>query len=114
MGVDYVFLDYLKVFNTTAPHRKLIQKLEFQAGVRERLLIETESYLTRREHRTVFRGTFSSLAEVTSRVPQGSVFGPMPFLVHVNDLSEGTESYLNIFANDTKLMNEVQNTEWNI
>ena len=53
----------------------------------------------------------SELVEVYSGVPQGSVIGPILFLIYINDIHDEIESKLNIFADDTKMMNRVGDEE---
>ena len=65
-------------------------------------------YLGEREMRTVIRNRNSAWLRVTSGVPQGSVLGPVMFGIYVNDLVEGIDSYINLFADDAKLMRKVE------
>lgn len=68
------------------------------------LLHWRENHLSGREPRTHVVEAFSKRVEVTSRVLWGSVLGPLLFLMYINDLPEGTESYLNMFAKDAQVM----------
>ena len=61
--------------------------------------------------RTVIREAASSWRNVISGVPQGSVLVPMMFQIYVNDMQCGVTSYMNLFADDTKLMTVVKNTD---
>ncbi len=61
-------------------------------------------YLSNRKQRVTVRGEASEWRDVTSGVPQGSVLGPIMFLVYVNDLPEGIDSFLSMFADDAKIM----------
>ena len=59
--------------------------------------------------RTVIREETSSWRNVTSGVPQGSVLAPIMFQIYVNDMQCGVTSYMNMFADDTKLMRVIKN-----
>lgn len=60
---------------------------------------------------TVVRGVESAWREVTSGVPQGSVLGPIMFIVYINDMVEGVESYASLFADDAKVMKRIENEQ---
>ena len=108
--VDGIYLDLKKAFDKV-PHRRLLWKIKNFGGVRGRLFEWMKDYLREREMRTVIRNESSSWLEVKSGVPQGSVLGPIMFGIYVNDLVDGIESYINLFADDTKLMRKVNNVE---
>ena len=63
-----------------------------------------QDYLKDREMRTVIREETSRWRNVTSGVPQGSVLAPIMFQIYVNDMQCGVTSYMNMFADDAKLM----------
>ncbi len=58
--------------------------------------------------RTVVKDEKSEWRDVTSGVPQGSVLAPIMFLIYINDMSEGINSYMSLFADDAKLMREIK------
>ena len=72
-----------------------------------------EHWLTDRKQRVVVDGEVSSWKSVLSGVPQGSVLGPILFLVYVNDLEEGVTSKLLKFADDTELFRKMSKMEIN-
>ena len=106
--VDTVYLDIKKAFDRV-PHKSLIWKLEHKGGLKGTLLEWMKDYIQDREIRTVIRDCSSSWCEVTSGVPQGSVLAPIMFQVYINDMSEGLNSYINLFADDAKLMKVIKN-----
>ncbi len=107
---DAVYLDLKKAFDTV-PHKSLIWKLEHRGGLKGKILKWMKDYLQGREMSTVIRDNKSSWCEVTSGVPQGSVLAPIMFQVYINDMTVGLNSYINMFADDAKLMKVIKNQE---
>ena len=102
--VDAIYLDLSRAFDKV-PHNLLITKLS-SYGISGNLLMWYHSYLSDRYQRVVLDGVFSSWLPVTSGVPEGSILGPLLFLVFVDDLPDyiGNGSQLHaLFADDSKL-----------
>jgi hypothetical protein len=74
-------------------------------GIDGKLLQWIEDYLANREIRVVINGQCASWAKTNAGVPQGSILGPLLFLVFINDVVDDIESDINLFADDTSLMN---------
>jgi ribonuclease P/MRP protein subunit RPP40 len=108
-GVDVIFLDYQKAFDTV-PHRRLLHKLKTY-GIAGNLLKWIEGFLTLRKMRVAVNGANADWATVTSGVPQGSVLGPLLFLLYVNDLASIVKSNVKMFADDTKIWAKIKENE---
>ena len=100
-----VFLDILKAFDKVW-HDDLIFKLK-SYGVEGELLLLLKNFLHNREQRVVLNGQTFEWKRIYSRVPQGSVLGPLLFLIYINDLPDGITSMCKIFADDTSLFSKV-------
>ena len=72
-----------------------------QNGVSGGLLKLFENYLHNRKQRVVLNGTYSDYSIIESGVPQGSVLGPLLFLIYINDLEKNIKSNIIFFADDT-------------
>ena len=88
-------------------HEGLVFKLE-QHGIWGSLLKLFQNYLNDRNQRVVLNGSFSEFFSIESGVPQGSILGPLLFLIYINDLEENIKSNITFFADDTMLFSIVQ------
>ena len=104
--IDAILLDFSKAFDRV-PHERLLLKLHHY-GIRGQLLAWIRDFLSERTQQVILEGTKSSVASVTSRVPQGTVLGPLLFLVFINDLPECVASKLRLFADDALLYRPIQ------
>ena len=69
-----------------------------------------EDWLSERKQRVVINGKSSDWKDVKSGVPQGSVLGPVLFVIYINDIDDGLTCKISKFADDTKIMNKVLTT----
>jgi hypothetical protein len=104
--IRVVFLDISKAFDRVW-HAGLLNKLK-GAGIRGRLLSWLKSYLTDRQQRVTINGAKSPWGKILAGVPQGSVLGPLLFLIFINDITHIIRRCkIRLFADDTCLFVEV-------
>ena len=88
-------------------HDGLLFKLN-QNGINGSLLKLFENYLHNRKQRVVLNGSYSDYSSIESGVPQGSVLGPLSFLVYIDDLERNIKFNIKFFADDTMLFSIVK------
>ena len=107
--VRAVFCDISKAFDRVW-HRGLLFKLE-SIGVSDSLLLWFKSYLADRKQRVVLPGAVSAWKYIKAGVPQGSILGPLLFLICINDIVVDIHSSIRLFADDTSLYIIVDNPQ---
>ncbi|KAG0713115.1 RNA-directed DNA polymerase from mobile element jockey [Chionoecetes opilio] len=109
-NVDVVFLDFAKAFDKV-DHGILLHKIK-ALGLRGKLRIWLHDFLTERVQSVVVDGQSSKEDTVMSGVPQGSVLGPLLFLIHMRDIGEEvSDSVLSSFADDTSISRLISNVQ---
>ena len=99
--IRVIFCDISKAFDRVW-HKGLLRKLK-SVGIRGHLLGWIESYLSNRRQRVVINGCTSEWQNIYAGVPQGSILGPLLFIIYINDIVSDISSCIKLFADDTSL-----------
>ena len=106
---DILILDFSKAFDTVA-HQRLLKKLTFY-GIDNATTQWIRTWLTTRNQRVVVDGEASTTVHVDSGVPQGTVLGPLMFLLFINDIGDNITSTIKLFADDCLLFRTIKSDE---
>ena len=103
---DVILLDFSKAFDTV-PHVRLLNKLQ-NCKIDNLIITWIKSWLTQRTQCVVVAGVSFSSVSVLSGVPQGTVLGPLLFLLYINDIASGVSSSIRLFADDCILYRTIK------
>ena len=107
LDVDVIYLDFAKAFDKVH-HIILTNKLK-KIGIGDKLLKWIEAFLINRTQYITVEGALSRESNVTSGVPQGTVLGPLLFLIHISDINnEVRNSHVTSFADDTRILKTIK------
>ena len=107
--MDILYFDFKKAFDRV-PHKRLIYKLKCM-GIQGKVLNVISDFLMNRLFRVCVEGNFSNFMKVLSGIPQGSVLGPLLFILFINDLPDCIKSFIKIFADDLKIIANSADTD---
>ena len=108
ISTDVAIFDFSKAFDVV-PHQRLLSKLN-SCGINRQTISWINSFLQHRRQRVVIEGQHSSWVDVISGVPQGTVLGPLLFLIYINDISTVVNSEIRLFADDCILYRQIQSS----
>ena len=90
------------------PHERLLRKLHGY-GIRGKVYSWIKEFLSNRRQRVVVNGQCSDWKNITSGIPQGSVLGPILFVIFINDMPDAIACCMKLYADDAKVYNRVSN-----
>ena len=107
---DVIYFDFAKAFDSVN-HDIILEKLKYKFGIDGTLLKFIMNYLKDRKQCVVIGGTQSNLKCVKSGVPQGSILGPLFFVLFINDMAEcvSEATQVALYADDTKIWRRIEN-----
>ncbi len=100
-SIDAIYLDFAKAFDSV-PHQRLLKKCK-ALGIDGKVLSWIRAFLSNRRQCVTIHGTASDWSDVASGVPQGSVVGPVLFVIFINDMPDNIQNFISLFADDAKL-----------
>ena len=107
--IRVVFFDISKAFDRVW-HKGLIYKLQ-NIGITGSLLLWIENYLFSRKQKVLLNGKESVILSINAGVPQGSILGPLFFLIFINDIVAEVECSIKLFADDTSIYVIIENAQ---
>ena len=109
IGIDVIYFDFAKAFDTVS-HDLILQKLKTQYNIDGVLLKFFTEYLHNRKQHIILDNVISESVDVLSGIPQGSILGPLLFVLFINDIYENINEDTNIalFADDTKICRDIK------
>ena len=107
--VDLILLDFSKAFDLVS-HTGLLIKLK-SMGLDSKIIDWIKSFLVNRKQRVVLGSIMSTWKDVLSGVPQGSVLGPLLFIIYINDMPGLLHHLCRLFADDSKIIAIIKNAQ---
>ena len=113
LQTDLLILDFQKAFDTV-PHQRLLKKLNHY-GIRGSIWKWIQNWLTNRTQKVVVDGVSAQPVPVLSGVPQGTVLGPLMFLIYINDIAShiSNTTFIRLFADDCLLYRVIKTSDDN-
>ena len=105
---DVIYMNFKKAFDTV-PHKRLISKLN-SLNISKEIVNWIEAFISNRRQKVAVNGKESNWHDVTSGIPQGTVLGPLLFVLYINDLPDLSQSDTFLFADDIKIFRSIINT----
>ena len=108
-NADVIYLDFSKAFDKV-DHGLLLRKMK-KLGISGKVGKWVLNFLKERYQQVIVKNEKSLKSKVASGVPQGSVLGPLLFLIMINDIDEGIDSHISLFADDTRISRNISSED---
>ena len=108
-GIDAIYLDFSKAFDSV-PHTRLLSQLH-SYGITGNVHRWVSQFLRNRKQCVSLNDADSTWTDVISRIPQGSVLGPVLFVIYINNLPDEVKTNVKMFADDTKIWTPINNKD---
>ena len=109
-NVDVIYTDFEKAYEKV-DHAKLEEKMKNQFGIEGKLGKWLHCFLEKRKQQIVIEETKSEKSDVKSGAIQGSVLGPVFFLMFISDISKELSASIKVFVDDTKIQESIKSEE---
>ena len=109
-NVDVIYTDFEKTYEKVH-HFQLLNKMKKRFRIKGKVLKWFQAFLQNRQQQVIIEGTKSNPSSVKSGSVQGSVLGPLIFLMYIEDMTEDVKSNTKIFVDDAKVKNKIENED---
>ena len=109
-NIDVIYADFAKAYDKI-DHLKMLEKMKNQFGISGKVGNWIKNFLQNRKQQVLIEETASEKSKVLSGFIQGSVIGPVLFLMYIRDISKHVSANTKVFVDDTKIKDSIKNED---